>query len=335
MADGVPITAGSGTTIATDDCGAGGHTQIVKLAYSADGVATLVTADANGVLVDLGANNNVTVDSGAITATLAAETTKVIGTVNVAAGQTIAATGPVTDTQLRATPVPVSGTVTANAGTGTLAVSGPLTDTQIRATALPVSGSVTANLGTIADVATQTTLSSLNGKVTTCNTGAVVVSSGTITATGPLTDTEIRATALPVSLASVPSHAVTNAGTFATQATPTTATSGGPTTYHLVSAATTNLTNIKASAGQLYGWYIYNSNAAARKVAFHNVSGTPTAGASIYFTLVIPATSGANVFLPHGIPFSTGIAISTVTGLADTDTAAVAANDLIINLWYA
>ena len=43
---------------------------------------------------------------------------------------------------------PVSGTVTANAGTGTLAVSGPLTDTQIRATALPVSGTVTANAGT-------------------------------------------------------------------------------------------------------------------------------------------------------------------------------------------
>lgn len=32
-----------------------------------------------------------------------------------------------------------------------------------------------------------------------------------------LTDTELRATAVPVSLATVPSHAVTNAGTFATQ----------------------------------------------------------------------------------------------------------------------
>lgn len=34
----------------------------------------------------------------------------------------------------------------------------------------------------------------------------------------PLTDTALRASAVPVSLASVPSHAVTNAGTFATQA---------------------------------------------------------------------------------------------------------------------
>jgi len=35
---------------------------------------------------------------------------------------------------------------------------------------------------------------------------------------GPLTDTQLRASAVPVSLASVPAHNVTNAGTFATQA---------------------------------------------------------------------------------------------------------------------
>lgn len=55
---------------------------------------------------------------------------------------TPAVTG-LTDTQLRATPVPVSGTVTANAGTGTRAVSG----TFWQATQ-PVSGTVTANAGT-------------------------------------------------------------------------------------------------------------------------------------------------------------------------------------------
>jgi hypothetical protein len=112
-------------------------------------------------------------------------------------------------------------------------------------------------------------------------------------------------------------------------------TSGGLTTFHLVSAATTNATNVKASAGQLFGWYIYNSNASARKVAFHNTAGTPTAGASIFFSLVIPATSGANVHFTNGLAFSTGIAITTVTGLADSDSAAVAANDLVINLFYA
>ena len=54
-------TIPSGTVISTDDAGASGHVQRVKLAYSADGVATHATVDADGVLVNLGANNDVTV----------------------------------------------------------------------------------------------------------------------------------------------------------------------------------------------------------------------------------------------------------------------------------
>jgi hypothetical protein len=62
MADNIDITAGSGTTIATDDCTTG-HVQVVKLAYGADGNRTQVPADADGLLVNLGANNDVTVTS--------------------------------------------------------------------------------------------------------------------------------------------------------------------------------------------------------------------------------------------------------------------------------
>lgn len=98
---------------------------------------------------------------------------------------TVTASGPLTDTQLRATAVPISGTVTANAGTGTLAVSGPLTDTQLRATAVPISGTVTANAGT-----------------------------GTLAVSGPLTDTQLRATAVPIS-GTVTANAGTNLNTSA------------------------------------------------------------------------------------------------------------------------
>lgn len=53
MADNIQITAGSGTTILTDDCTTG-HAQVFKLAISADGSATLVPADeANGIDVDV------------------------------------------------------------------------------------------------------------------------------------------------------------------------------------------------------------------------------------------------------------------------------------------
>lgn len=43
MADNVPITAGSGTTIATDDVGAV-HYQLIKLTFGAPDTATMVTS---------------------------------------------------------------------------------------------------------------------------------------------------------------------------------------------------------------------------------------------------------------------------------------------------
>lgn len=60
MADGVTFAPGANSTppantkAATDDCGGSGHVQIVKLAISADGDATVLPADAtNGLDVDV------------------------------------------------------------------------------------------------------------------------------------------------------------------------------------------------------------------------------------------------------------------------------------------
>jgi len=112
-------------------------------------------------------------------------------------------------------------------------------------------------------------------------------------------------------------------------------TSGGDTPYHLVSAATTNATNIKSSAGKVTGWYIYNSNASARKVNFYNSNATPVLGTTaLYFAVVIPGLSAANVSFPDGIDFSTGIGISTVTELTVAGNTAVALNDLVISIFY-
>lgn len=101
-----------------------------------------------------------------------------------------------------------------------------------------------------------------------------------------------------------------------------------------MSAASTNATVIKASAGTVNGWFIYNSNTSPRKVVFHNAASTPTAGSGVFFSLMIPGLGAANVSLPDGINFSTGIAITTVTGLADSDNTGVAVNDLTINIYY-
>ena len=87
------------------------------------------------------------------------------------------------------------------------------------------------------------------------------------------------------------------------------ATTGGATTFHLVSAAGQNISQVKNSAGKITGWYIYNSNGSARKVNFYNVlSPAPTVGTTpLLFSVVIPALSAANCPFPAGIDFSNGI----------------------------
>lgn len=102
MADNVDITAGTGTTIRTDDVG-GVQYPASKLVVGADGVDGGFVSAVNPLPVT-GA-----VTTGALTdVELRAVPVPVSGTV---------ATGGLTDAEIRATPLPVSGTVTANAAT--------------------------------------------------------------------------------------------------------------------------------------------------------------------------------------------------------------------------
>lgn len=109
---------------------------------------------------------------------------------------------------------------------------------------------------------------------------------------------------------------------------------GGASVFHYVSTNSTNALNFSNRPSKITGWYIYNSNGSARKIAFHNNAGTPIAGTSVYFSIVIPPLSAANCSFPSGINFSAGIAMTTTSGLPDSDTSVVFANDLIINIFF-
>lgn len=112
-------------------------------------------------------------------------------------------------------------------------------------------------------------------------------------------------------------------------------TSGGTAVSKLISAASTNATSVKASAGQVFGWAIYNGNAAVRFLKLYNKASAPTVGTDVPVMVVpIPAGALANVAFPHGIAFAAGIAFALTTGVADSDTGAVAANELVVNLAY-
>jgi len=121
----------------------------------------------------------------------------VAGTVSVSIAGSVPVTGPLTDAELRASAVPISGTVTA---------SGPLTDTQLRASVVPVDGSgVTQPISAVAlplpsGAATGTKQDTGNTSLASIDTKLT----SPLTVTGALTDTQLRASAVPISVATLP-----------------------------------------------------------------------------------------------------------------------------------
>lgn len=127
---------------------------------------------------------------------------------------------------------------------------------------------------------------------------------------------------------------IKSAVTLAALIRPTT--SGGLTTFRLLAAATTNATVVKASAGQLYAYYIFNASAAAKFVKLYNKATAPTVGTDTpIITLPIAAGAAVSLDVNEGIPFSAGIGLAITGAVADADVTAVAANDVIVNLFYA
>lgn len=143
-----------------------------------------------------------------------------------------------------------------------------------------------------------------------------------ITNTGALlTDTQLRASPVPIS------------------PRPNTTGSNGTTPYKLISLATTNAISVKASGGNLYSIIAIGLTSTVRYLKLYNKASAPTVGTDVpVMTIPIPAnTQGAGIAIPFsmGVNFSSGIAIAITSGVADTDTGAVGAGDVVINLTYA
>lgn len=207
---------------------------------------------------------------------------------------------------------------------------------------------------------------------------------------------------LPVSLASVPSHAVTNAGTFAVQVdgsaltalqlidnpilvddaaftpatssvsmagfqadetatdsidegdagaarmtldrkqitTPQPHTAGGCSIFRSIDLDETE-EDVKTSAGQIYGVWVSNLATSTRFVKFYNATAANTTVGTTtpVLTLPIPGNSSDDVTglfsSTMGIAFGTAICVAATTGVADNDTGAPGANEVVINVFYA
>ena len=103
------------------------------------------------------------------------------------------------------------------------------------------------------------------------------------------------------------------------------------------SAATNNLSAVKASAGAIKAIQGYNARSSPVYIKLFNlasgsvVAGTTAATKSIY----IPATTGFLLDFPSGISFNSAISLMLTTGSALADNTAVALNDILgLNVDY-
>lgn len=114
---------------------------------------------------------------------------------------------------------------------------------------------------------------------------------------------------------------------------------GGYTPVSTVSAASTNATSLKGSAGTVGAVTVTNINAAMRYLKFYNKATAPTVGTDTpVYVIPLPgntAGAGATVsFGDAGLNFSTGIAWALTTGPTVADTGAVAVSEIIVSIAY-
>lgn len=111
-------------------------------------------------------------------------------------------------------------------------------------------------------------------------------------------------------------------------------TTGGLSVYRTLNISASQA--IKATAGAVYGYYLYNYDADPSYVKFYNTSGAINVGTDTpILTIGIPASAAANIEFPHGlVGFTNGIGIAATSGAPDDNTAVPAASAVGGNIFY-
>lgn len=109
-----------------------------------------------------------------------------------------------------------------------------------------------------------------------------------------------------------------------------------PSAISLNSAATTNATNSKATAGSLFEISASNMTASAKFLKLYNKATAPTVGTDVpVLTIPIPANGQISLeFGANGKRFTTGIGFAITGAQAIADTTAVAAGDVQVHGSY-
>lgn len=116
---------------------------------------------------------------------------------------------------------------------------------------------------------------------------------------------------------------------------PSTTSGGYSSTHKLLAAATTNATSVKVTAASVGTLVLANLSAAVKFFKIFNKASAPTVGTDVpVITIPIQPNQTLTVDFEMGLRLTTGLAYA-ITGLvADNDTTAVAAGDVLVNINY-
>lgn len=340
----VDIVSGGGTggTAETDDgaftAGSGSGTPIMGF-VSADTVdsgdvgvvamstdrrlhvdAQIVGQDADVTIADGG--NSITVD-GTITANLSATDNAVLDQID-ANTDFGAVTGGGTETgALRVTLANNStGVLSVDDNGGSLTVDGTVAATQ----------SGTWNVNNVSGTVSLPTGAATAANQSTANTALSAIQTAVQTLDNAISGNEMQVdvvAALPAG-----TNLIGNVGIGVR-------TSGGTSIFRSIDLDESE-EQIKATAGQVYWIHAMNLSASTKFLKFYNATAASVTVGTTTPVLTIPLatqgdTNGAGFTLsiPNGIAFSTAITVAATTGIADADTGAPGANEVVVNIGYA
>jgi hypothetical protein len=336
MADNVEANAGSGgATFATDDDGTAHH-PYVKLEFGADNTQTKVSSSDPLPVVQTGTlnvgtvtavtsiTNAVAVTNAGLTEVAAAINASSQMDVNIAAsaatvavsnaGLTELAAAINASSQMDVNLAASNATVTvANAGLTELAAA---IDTEVQC---DIVGSLPAGTNNIGDVDIASIAAGDN------NIGNVDIAS--IAAGDNNIGNVDIASAIPAGTNSV-------GGVFIRPET-----SNGLSVFRSIDIDETE-EEVKDGAGQVYGWYLANLATSTRFIKLYNTNASlcSVGVTTPVLTIPLPGNSSddvaANALSGLGITFNTGICVAATTGVADNDTGAPGANEVVVNIFY-
>lgn len=109
----------------------------------------------------------------------------------------------------------------------------------------------------------------------------------------------------------------------------------GTTALKIISAASTNAAVVKASAGRLYGIFLYNTTAAWKFVKLYNKATAPVVGTDVPVLIIgVPPNGATELTHPVPVAFGTGIGIGITGASPDADVTATAVGDVVGHLQY-